>query len=308
MRNMNAIGLGKRRVRFYLVILALIIVVSLTRWLGEMTEPTTALWIVNAPSWFRLRDSSLGHLHSVVDNPVKMQAFQQLVDKGMQTLSDSVDGENVDAIEHFFWGMTNGVAMELGALDGSRKTRSMTLDLEEYASWKRILIEGNPKYRHLLLVNSPNALSISAAICEKQHKVHFVDEEFTGGIVEFMQADFIKKFHHALYSAYNPPGDMLSMNWSSFNHVTEVDCLPLSMIFQEIAIEHVNLFILDVEGGEFRVLQSIPWSKLSFDVLCVEVDPSLRPDGYANQITQYLAEKGYVPATGLVGRNICKCQ
>lgn len=42
------------------------------------------------------------------------------------------DGEIVDSVEHFFWGMVNGTAMEIGALDGSPATRSMT---HRYASF-----------------------------------------------------------------------------------------------------------------------------------------------------------------------------
>jgi hypothetical protein len=56
------------------------------------------------------------------------------------------DGEFVDVMEHFFWAIGNGIAMELGALDGSPKTRSMTYHLEGF-QWRRILVDGNPKYR-----------------------------------------------------------------------------------------------------------------------------------------------------------------
>lgn len=38
-----------------------------------------------------------------------------------QTYKDS-DGEAVDAMEHYFYGQMNGIAMELGGLDGSRWT------------------------------------------------------------------------------------------------------------------------------------------------------------------------------------------
>ena len=38
-----------------------------------------------------------------------------------RTYKDS-DGEAADAMEHFFYGQINGIAMELGGLDGSPKT------------------------------------------------------------------------------------------------------------------------------------------------------------------------------------------
>eukprot|EP00596_Hydrurales_sp_CCMP1899_P006569 CAMPEP_0119053892 /NCGR_PEP_ID=MMETSP1177-20130426/74715_1 /TAXON_ID=2985 /ORGANISM="Ochromonas sp, Strain CCMP1899" /LENGTH=61 /DNA_ID=CAMNT_0007033963 /DNA_START=220 /DNA_END=402 /DNA_ORIENTATION=- len=46
-----------------------------------------------------------------------------------------VDGEVVDALEHFFWGMRDGVAMELGGLDGTPNTRSMTYEYEKHLNW-----------------------------------------------------------------------------------------------------------------------------------------------------------------------------
>ena len=56
-------------------------------------------------------------------------------------------GEVVDAIEHFFWGVRNGIALELGALDGGYKTRSMTFEYEKNIAWKRVLVEADPVYR-----------------------------------------------------------------------------------------------------------------------------------------------------------------
>ena len=58
-----------------------------------------------------------------------------------------IAGEVVDALEHFFWGMKNGLAMEIGALDGSPHTRSMTTEYESQMGWSRILVEGDPSYR-----------------------------------------------------------------------------------------------------------------------------------------------------------------
>jgi hypothetical protein len=72
---------------------------------------------------------------------------------GLEALSKVdgyVDGENVDVLEHFFWGQIDGIAMELGALDGTPTTRSMTYTLEAALGWRRVLIEGNPSYRYVL--------------------------------------------------------------------------------------------------------------------------------------------------------------
>ena len=45
--------------------------------------------------------------------------------------------------------------MELGALDGSPNTHSMTYDFEKSMGWRRILVEGDPSYRQRMLQLSP---------------------------------------------------------------------------------------------------------------------------------------------------------
>ena len=104
-----------------------------------------------------------------------MVAFQSTIrsqlDRIDSTLATASDGEVVDALEHFFWGLQGGVAVELGALDGTPNTHSMTHEYEKSLGWRRILIDANPSYRIALLEQSPLAFSVHAAICAKQTKV-----------------------------------------------------------------------------------------------------------------------------------------
>lgn len=88
--------------------------------------------------------------------------------------------------------MKNGISMELGGLDGSPKTRSMTYDLERLFGWKRIIIDGNPMYREPMKKNSPDSFSAIAAICETHTTVHYATSEYVGGILEFMGKQFMK--------------------------------------------------------------------------------------------------------------------
>ena len=47
-------------------------------------------------------------------------------------------------------------------------------------------------------------------------------------------------------------------------------CLPLASVLASLGVAHINLFVLDVEGAELSILQSVAWERVSFDVLCVE--------------------------------------
>ncbi len=188
----------------------------------------------------------------LVDNrnsPENMTRFVKLTDQFLWPVDGFTDGEVVDAIEHFFWGMSNGLAIELGALDGSPNTRSMTYEYEKTLEWKRILVEGNPTYRENLKARSPLAFSAIAAICETSSVVHFKNTEYVGGILEFMSQQFLKDYHTDVYNACVPPGNLSSLNFSSFDpsRVFAVDCIPLSYILHKIHVKHVNFFILDVE-------------------------------------------------------------
>ena len=73
--------------------------------------------------------------------------------------------------EHFFWGVSNGVALELGASEGTDSSNSMTFSLEQRAQWRRILIEGDPMVHPQLKAGNPNAFTVGACICRKAAQV-----------------------------------------------------------------------------------------------------------------------------------------
>jgi hypothetical protein len=88
------------------------------------------------PDWFQMvATQSLNN--SSVDEIVMKAMEASTGDVALAKLDHFCDGENIDALEHFFWGQTNGIAMEIGALDGSQETRSMTFDLEQSFGWRR---------------------------------------------------------------------------------------------------------------------------------------------------------------------------
>jgi hypothetical protein len=88
----------------------------------------------------------------------------------------------------------------------------------------------------------------------------------------------------------------------------QVECIPLADILSAYGACHVNLFVLDVEGGELSVLQSIDWSRVSFDVLCVEAQDRVHRTGdavaygYDQPVIDFLAARGYVHF-GMVAHN-----
>lgn len=212
--------------------------------------------------------------------------------------SPPTDGETIDALEQYFWGMSAGVSLELGALDG--RSQSMTLPLATYLGWTRILIEGNPSYRRGLLEFSKDAFSANVVICSQPTEVHYVNHIYTGGITEFMSTSFLRKYHKPLYNALQDKQNPRSIDWSKIDPsftstIMPLPCLPLSTILKVANVAYINYIILDVEGGEFDVLKTINWSVTKFDVLCIETEKIHRPPHYAANITSFLGERGYRP-------------
>lgn len=220
------------------------------------------------------------------------------------------DGEHIDAMHEFFWDKYNLVAMELGAMGGVKY--SETLMLEQLFGWKRLLVEGNPLFRKDLAgPKMKGALAVNAVICEAGKTVHYpkIDKMRsapTAGIIEHMSPHFFKSFHSFVWHSCNKTDDTTAIDWdepSCADTVIPVPCVPLGDIFSYGQIKHVDFFVLDVEGAELTILETIPWKDITFDVIVVETDPSFRPEGYAQQVAEYLAPLGYNHVSGVPGRN-----
>jgi hypothetical protein len=177
-------------------------------------------WLLNYPRDFHNRSAHLGDgLIDVRTKPDEMKEFEKIVEYFLPRVDGFTDGEVVDALEHYFWGQKHGLAIELGALDGSASTKSQTVEYEKTLGWRRILIEGDPTYKANLLKLSPEAFVVNAAICSNHGQVHFSDQTYTGGILEFMSKEFFQQYHTKIFNAGTPPGDLASVDWSQHPQV-----------------------------------------------------------------------------------------
>lgn len=100
-------------------------------------------WIVNYPrEWPRANIN----LNEVFNDSHRMSEYETYVNNRLKRYyigkQPQYDGEEIDSIEHFFWGLEAGITIELGSRDGTPKTASRTFNHERWFKWKRILIEG----------------------------------------------------------------------------------------------------------------------------------------------------------------------
>ena len=276
-----------------------ILVVLLSIELVVSTGKKHESWILNFPQSFKQKD---------FNNSDIAVNFESVVDKEYSKISKGmvgIDGEGIDAVEHFFWGVQNGIAMEIGALDGSEATLSQTRLFERDLNWRRVLVEGSPIHRKNLKEKNPNSFSVDAPICETEREVHYMTREFVGGIVEFMDEPFVKVFHPKILDYLSSKSlkfealqAFTSQEWKDMIAVTynttmvTIMCVPLSTVLRRAHVHKVNFFMLDVEGGEFQILESINFKWVKFDVLSGET--TSRSPGFRQKIVDYLTARDYV--------------
>ena len=108
-------------------------------------------WLVSfPPSFHRNGTHHVSNLQQAAD--ANMHKFEELR-LLRETSLTAQDGESLDALEHFFWGMEGGTVMELGALDGRPESSSVSFDFLGLG-WHRVLVEGNPTYKEALVADA----------------------------------------------------------------------------------------------------------------------------------------------------------
>ena len=278
----------------------------------NLTSLSTNLKSMNAPNKEHMHDirNSIKHIGPYFNNSQHLEQYGQLIDVRYSNaemnqfrraipriqnrrIDQSTDNEAVDAIQKYFWGQQNGIVLELGGADGNEASES--LPLMSHLGWHRVLIEGSPIYTKNIAQRAPDALSIHCAICAQEGIVHYASRGLTSGILEFMEPTFLTTFYPDLKNVTNNNQIVHRNSWKNYTQfVTPIHCYPLSKILHYANLTHINYFILDTEGSELEILKTISWDQIRFDIVTIETEKSLRSPWYAENITAYMFERGYV--------------
>ena len=74
-----------------------------------------------------------------------------------------------------------------------------------------------------------------------------------------------------------------------------LQCLPVHTLLLAAGNPTVHWFILDIEGVEFQVLQTIPWHSVDIEIISVETDlAGLVMPGSREEIIEYMKSQGYI--------------
>ena len=77
-----------------------------------------------------------------------------------------------------------------------------------------------------------------------------------------------------------------------------MQCVPLNTLLLAMGNPTVNWFILDIEGAEYQVLQTIPWHLVDIEMISVETDlAGVVMPGSRQEIISFMKSQGYEHAS-----------
>lgn len=184
-----------------------------------------------------------------------------------------------------FQGLEQGVFIDVGAHDG--ESLSNTYFFEKEKGWKGICVEPIPTVFARCKEIRSNSVCYKVAIDREVGVKHFI--QGTGG-TEMLSvlSDHLDPRHYQRLQ-----ND--SMQEKKQLQSVEVQTKPLQMILDEQGITHVNYMSVDVEGAEFAVLDSVDFSKVTFDIIEVECNY----DDFRPKYRDYFEQRGFVELLNL---------
>lgn len=171
------------------------------------------------------------------------------------------DKEDLWLYEHWFYGITNGIVIESGALDGI--SLSTSYFFESFANWTAIHIEGDPENFRRLQYNRPESINIHGALCKNSQILHYSNISISSvrGFVEFMAPAFLKKWHGRIFR-----------NITSIDALPKVQCIPMRQILKLLHLTTVDLWVLDIEGAEEQALLGTDFQAVNIKTIAMECD------------------------------------
>jgi hypothetical protein len=173
----------------------------------------------------------------------------------------------------------NGFFVEIGGYDG--ELHSNTLFFERQRGWDGLLVEANPFTYEQMITRDRACGMVHACISRTLPLMHF---KIGGGLTSALETASNSQLSRITRDArlYDKKSQ-----WKGYGQTVTTTCTTLNAILASIGIHHVHYFSLDVEGAEMHVLESIDFSRLTFDVLTIEVDH------HKHKIRSFMKARGY---------------
>jgi len=139
----------------------------------------------------------------------------------------------------------NGFFVECGAFGGEYLSDTLFFELKR--NWTGILIEANPEFHQQILRKNRRALVLRGCLHPRPGLQKFSLHGWGSGV-----------------TALNRNIKGISVP------ETDVQCFSLNSIMAAIGVHHIDFMVLDVEGSELPVLETIDFTQLTIDVFSIE--------------------------------------
>lgn len=164
------------------------------------------------------------------------------------------------AEENFLRGMKNGFFVEAAALDG--ENMSTSLFFEKYRGWKGLLVEPDPfLFRHLSQLHR-KAYTINAGFSLNT----------SSGTTNFVPQQWLEK------------------NNKTAKNGIKINVFPFFSMLLALGVNRVDFFSLDIQGNEAKVLNTLPWDKVKFRLICMNI---IKYEGGRSAYVKYFEDHGY---------------
>ena len=165
----------------------------------------------------------------------------------------------------------NGFFVECGAFGGEKLSDTLFFELER--NWTGLLIEAHPEYYRKILRKNRHALALRACLSSSRHP----------GMVQFKLAGW-----GSGVSADNRNAYAIKKSTPE----TDVQCFTLNSIMAAFGVRHIDFMVLDVEGSELPILETIDFTRLSIDVFSIEYTTDHDRRVKLNEIRHFFSERG----------------
>jgi len=156
--------------------------------------------------------------------------------------------------QHFFPDKWDGVSLEAGAFDGVFDNN--TKFFEDYYNWKTINVEPLPPIFKDLTINRPKSINLNAALSNKK------------GTATLHNPCLATYGNRNTWSSLTP-SDVYKRSVKA-ETTFEVETITYNDLIDQLGIDQLDLFVLDVEGHEMEVLESFHEWKIYPSVFVIE--------------------------------------
>ena len=178
--------------------------------------------------------------------------------------------------------------VEIGAHDGLSLSNSRFLDSKE--NWHGICIEANPSVFTQLVTNRPLCKCLNVAVSNFDGKVAFQVNTGHTEMLSGLVLNYSRKHKKRIATELKQYGGTSNLHL--------IQSLKLETIVSNYSLGEIDILMIDVEGGEFSILQSVDFNKVRINSILIERNYSSRP------VYQFLLKNGFSRLVSLGGDDL----